>query len=64
MRQDVAAGDGELGAGVTVLAWLTRAGPAWPRVSTSNRGASPFVKAPRSAAVVDSLSCNTRVAPA
>ena len=36
-------------------------GPAWPRVSTSNRGASPFVKAPRSEAVVDSPSCNTRV---
>jgi len=64
VRQDVAAGNGELGAGVTVLAWLTR-GPAWPRVSTSNRGASPFVKAPRSEAVVDSPSCDTRVcAPA
>jgi hypothetical protein len=39
-RQAVAAGDGERDAGVTALAVPTRAGPAWPLVSTSNRGAS------------------------
>jgi hypothetical protein len=59
-RRDVGAGDGELGAGVTVLELLMRAGRRWQRVS-SNRGASPSVKAPRSEAVVDSPSGNTRV---
>jgi hypothetical protein len=40
MRQDVAAGDGHVDAGVTALAWPTRAGLARPLASTSNRGAS------------------------
>jgi len=51
-RQAVAAGDGELDAGVTVLASPTRVGPGWPLTSTSNRGASPSMKAPRSDVVV------------
>ena len=60
-RQAVAAGVGEMGAGVTVLALPTSADRPGRGSSTSNRGASPFVKAPRSEAVVDSSSGNTRV---
>ncbi len=60
-RQAVAAGDGELDASVTVLAVPSRARPGWLPGFTSNRGASPFVKAPRSEAVEDVSFCNTRV---
>jgi hypothetical protein len=58
-RERQGAGAGELNAGVTVLALPTRAGLAaglhlepW---------CLPSVKVPRSDAVVDSSSCNTRV---